>query len=139
MKLSEAARRAIDLAQRIQTYWNTELPKRLANYPIVGKGEDEGPPPPEEAELKQFLSGLPPETIYQLASIMNVGRRYFGPGEILEHFEETKANFGKPELAIGLLVANLSLAYYLGDGLDQLKRQGIDLDKLFRKTKATRR
>jgi len=67
MKLSQAAEKVISLATAIQEYWDRELPKRYANYPLVAPGEDSGPPPPEEAELREFLESLPTDDLHKLA------------------------------------------------------------------------
>src|SRR5438094_974080 len=59
MKLSEVAEQVIRLGRAANDYWETELPKRHPDYPLVRPGEDSGPPPPEEAELRTLLNKLP--------------------------------------------------------------------------------
>ena len=86
MKLSETAATVIDLATAIRDYWNTELPKRHRNYPVVSAGEDSGPPPPEEAKLRSFLEKLPDEEIYKLILLMYVGRGDFGTDDLAMHY-----------------------------------------------------
>ena len=58
MKLSEAANRVIELARKVRDYYAAELPKRHRHYPLVGFDEETAPPPPEEKELRDFLTRL---------------------------------------------------------------------------------
>jgi hypothetical protein len=88
MKLSETAARMVELATAIRDYWSTELPKRHLHYPIVSPGEDSGPSPPEEAELRDFLAGLSEEKIYKLLLLLYLGRGEFHAttsGRIIGH------------------------------------------------------
>jgi hypothetical protein len=130
MKLSKAAKQVIVLAKAIRKYWNTELPKRHAHYPVVSPGEDSGPPPSEQKELKDLLSKLPEDIIYKLALIMCVGRGDFGTDDLPGHYEALKATFGNPDRTASQMTAKASLADYLTDGLAELKKSGIDVDNL---------
>ncbi len=125
-KFSEAAAKVIALAQVIRSYWNEELPKRHPNYPIVDPFEDSGPPPPEEAELEEFLEGLPPNWIYQLILVMYLGRGDFGTPDLPAQFEYVKTMFRKPEWAISQMMGKGPLPRYLANGLDRLKRDKIN-------------
>jgi hypothetical protein len=61
MMFSQTAAEVIGLATAIRGYWNTELPKRHPNYPVVSLGEDSGPPPPpEEARLRGLRCVIEP-------------------------------------------------------------------------------
>jgi hypothetical protein len=130
MKLSQAAKKVIALAQAIREYWDAELPKRHPDYPLVHPGEDSGPPPPEEKKLRDFLSRLPEDVIYQLALIMDLGRGDFETNDLAGHYETLKETFGKPDRAASQMMAKAPLAEYLTDGLAQLKKNGIDVDHL---------
>jgi hypothetical protein len=130
MKLSEAAREVIDQARAIRAYWDAELPKRHPNFPLVNPGEDSGPPPPEEDELRKLLASLPAEDVYKLALMMHLGRGDFGTDELAENFENLKASLETPELAMTHLINKAPLAEYLSDGLEELERHGIDVDQL---------
>jgi hypothetical protein len=130
MKLSEAVQRTIDLATRIRQYWEAELPKRHPNYPLVNPGEGDGPPPPEEKQLRQFLAGLPEDLLYKLALLMHLGRGDFPVGELAERYEELKQDSEKPEWAVEHLVAKVALADYLTEGLEELKTNRINVDNL---------
>jgi hypothetical protein len=129
MKLSEAVKQAIDLATRIWQYWEVELPKRHPNYPLVNPGEDDGPPPPEEKQLRQFLAGLPEDMVYKLASLMYLGRSDFSVDGLTDCYEELK-RFGKPEWVVDQMMGKPALADYLSQGLEELKQNKINVDNL---------
>ncbi len=130
MKLSEAVGKVIDLARKIREYYAAELPKRHPNYPLVGADEESAPPPPEETELRQFLAGLLDETVYQLALIMYLGRGDFTVDELAACYDDLKRTFVHPEHAASQMIDKAPLADYLVDGLEELRKHGIDVDKL---------
>ena len=82
MKLSETVAEVISLAAAIRDYWNTELPKRHPNYPVVSLGEESGPSPPEEGELSRLFEGLSDEEVYELILLMYLGRGDFGTNDL---------------------------------------------------------
>jgi hypothetical protein len=43
------------------------------------RGEDSGPPPPEEKKLRQLLGSLPEDMVYKLLVIMHLGRGTLTP------------------------------------------------------------
>ena len=139
MKLSEAAAIVITLAQVIRAYWDTELPKRHPDYPIIGVDEDLGPPPPEEAKLKEFLASLPPEMLHQLLLIMYLGRGDFGTTDLAAQYEYLKSTFRNTDLAILQMMSKAPLARYIASGLEKLKRSKINPDKLFATVSRTRK
>jgi hypothetical protein len=130
MKLSEVAKEVIRLAEAKREYWDTELPKRHPDYPIVRDGEDSGPPPPEEAQLNKLLTSLPDDTIYKLILVMDIGRGFIGTQNLAEQFEQVKEDFAQPEEAVSLMMENVPLADELTDGLAKLRECGVDVDKL---------
>ncbi len=130
MKFSETVAEVIALATAIRNYWDTELPKRHPNYPIVSPGEDSGPPPPEEKKLRNLLASLPPDEIYKLALLMYLGRGDFGTDDLAGHYETLKRRLARPEGVVTQLIGKAPLADYLGDGLAELKKNGIDVDHL---------
>ncbi len=130
MKLSETAKQVIGLAEAIRNYWDTELPKRHPDYPLVHPGEDSGPPPPEQKKLDKLLASLPEDVIYKLALIMKIGRGDFGPDDLAGHYQALKETFVKPEWAASQMMEKAPLADYLTDGLTELKRNGINVDQL---------
>ena len=136
MKLSEAAARVITIATAIRDYWNTELPKRHPHYPVIGAGEDSGPPPREEAELNSFFSSLPEDDIYKLILLMYLGRGDFGTHDLAMHFRTVKDRFRKREWAISQMKGKAPLADYLADGIEELRKSGIDMDQLFAPVKS---
>jgi hypothetical protein len=129
MKLSEALQQTIDLATKIRQYWDIELPKRHPNYPLVNPGEDDGPPPPEEKQLRQFLAGLPEDMLYKLAMIMYFGRGDFPVEQLAERYEELRG-YGKPEWVVDQMVDKPALADYLSDGLEEFQQHKINVDNL---------
>jgi Protein of unknown function (DUF3775) len=130
MQLSKVAREVIRKAEAIRTYWDTELPRRHPDYPIVNLGEDSGPPPPEERELHEFLAGLPDELVYQLLLLTCLGRGDFGASDLASHYELLKGKFRKPREAVSWMMGKGPLAEYLVDGLAELKHSKIDVDKM---------
>lgn len=130
MKLSETAKEVITLAAAIRNYWDTELPKRHPNYPVVSPGEDSGPPPPEKKKLRDLLASLPEDVIYTLVLLMYLGRGDFGTDDLAKHYETVKQKFAKPDWAASQLMGKAPLADYLSDGMAELKKSGIDVDDL---------
>jgi hypothetical protein len=130
MKLSEAANRVIDLARKVREYYSSELPKRHPNYPLVGIDEESAPPPPEEMELRDFLRGLPVETIYQLVLVMYLGRGDFGTDQLAAYFKDLKDTFDNPDYAASQMMGKAPLAEYLADGLEELRKHHLNVDKL---------
>jgi hypothetical protein len=140
MSLSEAAKRVIDLARKVREYYTTELPKRHPNYPLVGPDEQTAPPPPEEKELRNYLGTLSDEMISQLILIMYLGRGDFGMEELPGYYEALRGTFGDPEHAAAQMMDKAPLADYLSDGLEELRKHKIDVDKMpLKKVKARKR
>src|SRR5713226_10279078 len=82
MKLSEAVEKVIGLAKDIREYWETELPKRHPDYPVMNPGEEELPPPPEEKKLAKLFASLPKDMVYQIGLLINLGRGDFDVREL---------------------------------------------------------
>lgn len=140
MKLAEAVDRVIGLANRIDDYYTVEEPKYHPNYPLVNDDEGEPPPPPEEKELSDCLASLPDEMIYQLLLIMDLGRTYFGTDELADYYERLKSGFeDKEEAASFLMKKTPTLAFYLSEGLEELRKHKINLDRLPLKKPSVRR
>jgi|HubBroStandDraft_6_1064221.scaffolds.fasta_scaffold18189_4 hypothetical protein len=130
MKFSKTAARVITLAGQVQDYWNTELPKRHPSYPIISPEEDSGPPPPQQAKLKELLASLSIEEIQKLIFLMYLGRGDFGTNDLATHYEAVKKRFRKPEQAISQMTGKVPLADYLADGMAELSKHGLDVDNL---------
>ena len=96
------------------------------------------PQPPEEKQLRDFLSTLPEETVYQLLLIMYLGRGDIGVANLGESEETLKQMFPKPEGAISQMMGKAALADYLEDGLEMLRRAGIKPNTMFAKAKRQR-
>jgi hypothetical protein len=130
MKLSEAANEVIRLANAIRAFWEVELPKRFRDYPVMHDGEEEGPPPAEAAELRDFLTSLPPEMLCQLVLLMYLGRGDFSPSKLGDSYEYVKDAFSEPSWAVSEMMDTAPLAEHLADGLAELKKHKIDVNKL---------
>jgi hypothetical protein len=139
MTISEAASRAIALASKVYDYYSTELPKRYPRYPLVDLDEESVPPPPEERELRDFLASLPAETVYQLLLLLYLGRGYFGMDELAGSYESLKSGYRDPQEASGQLLRAGSLAEDLADGLEELRKHNINVDRMPLKKVKTRK
>lgn len=130
MNVSAAANKVIDLAGKVRDYYETELPKRHPNYPLVGPNDASVPPPAEEKALSDFLAMLSEETIYQLMLIAYLGRGEFGMEDLALEYERLKDAFGDPAQAASEMMDYASLADYLSDGLAELRKHNINADKM---------
>jgi hypothetical protein len=130
MKLSEAVSKVIALARVIRTYWETELPRRHPDYPIVNPGEQPLAPPPEEKKLAKLFAGLPEDMVYQIGLLMYLGRGDFDIRELADHYKTVKENFDSPTALASQLIDKAPLADYLQDGLSELEKHNIDMDNL---------
>ena len=130
MKLSEAIEKVIGLAKIIREYWETELPKRHPDYPVMNPGEQPLPPPPEEKKLAKLFASLPKDTVYQIGLLMDLGRGFFSVSELADHYKRLKDDFDSPSDLAALLTGKVTLADYLEDGLAELKKHNIDVDNL---------
>lgn len=130
VKLSEIAREVINLADAASAYWESELPKRHPDYPIVHPGEDSGPPPPEEAKLQALLMALPADFLYKLALIRSIGRGDFGTDDLPGHYEALKKAVRKPARVAFQMMETVPLADDLADGLAELQKNHIDADTM---------
>jgi hypothetical protein len=145
MNFSEVVHKVIDLSGKIRDYYDTEMPKRFPNYPLInsaaGESEEDVPPPPEEKELSDFLASLPEETIYQLYLLMHLGRWEFSANDLAENYERLKKMVETAENAVFEMTAfDTTLGGNLLDGLEELRQHKINIDKMpLKKTKARKR
>lgn len=145
MNLSEAANRVIDLSRRIHDYYEAELPKRFPNYPLLEREEDldieEQMAPPEKTELQDFLATLPEETLFQLMLIRYLGRGEFGTNDLAVNYEKLKKKLDDAEHAVfDMMVFDTTVGEELSDGLEKLRKDNINVDKLpLKKAKARKR
>jgi hypothetical protein len=140
MNLSEAAYKVIDLARKVREYYDTELPKHHPKYPLIGLDEEGPPPPPEEKELRALLATFSDEMIYQLILIMYLGREDFNTDDLAGHYQGLKNTFGDAEHAIAQMMGKAPLADYLSDGLEELRKHNINVDRMpLKKVKVRKR
>jgi hypothetical protein len=140
MNLSEAANRVIDLAHKVREYYAAELPKRHPRYPLVDPDEESAPPPPEEKQLRAFLASLPEDLLNQLLLLMYLGRGDFGVDDLAGYYESLKGTFDGPEHAVAQMMDKAPLADYLSDGLEELRKHKINVNKMpLKKVEARKR
>lgn len=144
MKLSEAANKVIDLSRKVFDYYEAEYPKYYPNYPLVDSEEDvEGkkvPPPPEEKELREYLATLSEEMLHQLVLLVYFGRWEFGPERLAENYEKVKDRVGDAVQTASWMMHEVPLADELLDGLEELRKHHLNIDKLpLQKVKARKR
>jgi hypothetical protein len=135
MTIETAAGKALTIAEIIRDYWETELPKRHPKYPFVGPGADDGPPPPEEKKLRQFLTRLKGDTLYKLALVMYLGRGDIDKHELQSKYKEIREDFSTATRLISFMMDKASLADYLERGMEILRNENIDLNKMDLKTR----
>jgi hypothetical protein len=143
MTLSEVANRVIEHARKVHNYYDTELRKRYPHYPLIYPGEEDEesvPPPPEEIALKDFLGSLSEEMLYQLVLIMDLGRQQVETDNLAGYYESLRGEGSHPEYAVSQLMNSGPLAEVLADGLDELRKHHLNVDKLpLKKPKARKR
>jgi hypothetical protein len=130
MRFSELVHEIIRLGDASRTYWDRELPKHHAHYPVIGAGENPVPPPPEDAQIETLLKSEPDDQLFALALLMYVGRGDFSADHLQPAYQDVKEVLASRDLAIGQLTANKALAEYLTDALDEIHKRRIDLDSL---------
>jgi hypothetical protein len=129
MKLSAILKKVIGLSEAIRDYWETELPKAHPDYPIVRPGDKTVPPPPEEQQLRDFLTSLPEDVLEKLIVIV-LNWRGFGTTDLADDYRTMKERYDGPEELVSVLVDEVALGDDLIDGLAELKKKKIDVDKL---------
>jgi hypothetical protein len=130
MKLSEVVAEVIELASAIRNYWAHELPRLHPDYPMVRPDDAAEKPPKEEKQLKALLSKMPEDIVYQLALIMYLGRGDFDVSDLAGQYEALRENFDTPSAAISQMMEKAPLADYLMEGVEELKRNRLDIDNL---------
>ena len=131
MTFSRVVGRVIDVARRAATAADADLRRRHPRYPIVNAedlpgGAGEG----GTAELERMLGGLPAERVFALAYLMGVGRGEVGAAEAGSAMGQMKRAFRTPGAAAKRLASRAGLAEDLADGLAELARAGVDVDRL---------
>jgi hypothetical protein len=131
MKLATIVNKAVSLSEAIFQYWDRELRKRYPHYPLVYPGEEEndGPPPPQQKKLRELLASLPEEMLYKLALIKDVGTGLAKANDLQRGYETLREVWTNPAQLIEMLLER-PLYYDLPDGLERLKNQGIDPEKM---------
>ena len=130
MKLSELVREVIRLGDASRAYWDRELPKHHPRYPLIRAGEDSAPPSPEDAQIQALLTSLPENQLYALLLLTYVGRGDFSADNLPAAFQNMKETFPSRDLAVAQLTGSKTLAEYLTDAVDEIRKRRIDLDGL---------
>jgi hypothetical protein len=97
---------------------------------MIRAGEDSGPPPPEDAQIEALLKSLPEDQLYALILLMYVGRGDFSADHLLPAYQTMKETFPTKDLAIAQMTGKGTLAEYLTDALEEIKKRHINLDSL---------
>ncbi len=130
MKLSEVVREVIRLGDASRAYWDRELPKHHPHYPLVRAEENSAPPPPEDAQILSLLKSLPENQLYALILLTYVGRGDCSADDLLPAYQTMKETFPSKDLAIAQMTGNQTLAEYLTDAMEEVRKRHIDLDSL---------
>jgi hypothetical protein len=130
MKLSEAVRDIIRLGDASRAYWDRELRRHHPHYPMIHPGEDEPPPPPEDAQIQAVLNSLSEDQLYSLILLMYVGRGNYRTDQLPSAYQAMKESFPSKELIIGRMTGDTWLAADLADAMEQIKKHHIDPDNL---------
>jgi hypothetical protein len=129
MKLSTVVHKVIDLGHAIADWCEEELPKRHPNYPIINEGEEPSPPPPQQKTLRELLESLPEDMVWKIALIRNIGQRGIDPRGLQRQYEEVRERYDDAAEAIALMSGHPALGDDVEDGLAELKKHKIDVDK----------
>jgi Protein of unknown function (DUF3775) len=126
MTLAETVQRIVSLARAAR---EARIKAAAAGSPVLTSGyidmglDTTKPVARAEIELRQFLSGLPPDMVFTLTAIMYLGRGDFAAPDFQDHVKEAKLTFGDPNWAISLMLGKLSLPELLEEGLDKLGQE----------------
>lgn len=129
MELSEITAEVVRLGDAIRAYWDRELPKHFPNYPEADPLDPGPPPPAEEAVLRQFLFALPADQLSAVLAVMYLGRGDDRPERFEHLLSLVRRTFPEPGEAVAQLLGKAALSEYVSDGLEALRRAGIELDR----------
>jgi hypothetical protein len=129
MKLEKIVHDVVALVEKINKALDAELPKKYPEYPFVKQGEDVEPLP-KERELRNYLSKLSPDVVYNLTLLMYLGRGDFGADNLQQRKAEIKERFPKPEWAVSQMAGKAPLGEYLEHGVELLRDKGVTLEDL---------
>ncbi len=130
MKLASIVNKAVKLSEDLFRNWEIEERKRYPHYPLLYPGEEEeGPPPAQAKKLRELLAGLPEETLYKLALLKDVGDGAVKTNALQGGYQDLREVWDNPAELIEMLVES-PLDYSLPEGLERLKKAGLDLDKM---------
>lgn len=130
MKLSQAIQELTRLGNASRQYWDIELPKHHPRYPVIRAEDDSAPPPPEDAEIQALLESLPEDQLYVLLLLTYVGRGDFSAGDLSLAYQTMKESFPTKDLAIAQMTGQKTLAEYLTDAMEEIRKHHIDVDSL---------
>lgn len=130
MQLSHAVNKVIDLAHIVREHYAMKFPKGQKSASSVAVAKENIPAPPEENELREFLSGLAPEMIFRIMLIMCLGRGDFAATNLVGFYQTTLRSWGTPQAAIEQIMEKSWLPAYLVDGLEELRIHLFDVDNL---------
>ena len=97
---------------------------------MIRAEEDSAPPPPEDAQIQSLLRSLPEDQLYAIILLTYVGRGDFSADDIMHAYQAMKETFPSKDLAIAQMSGETTLAEYLTDAMEEIRRRHIDLDSL---------
>ena len=80
--------------------------------------------------MRELLNGLPDDMVYKLILIMYLGRGYFGTNDLARELEQIRQRWADRESAMALIMENTPLDAQLLDGLAELNKSKINVDRL---------
>lgn len=123
--------RTIALATRWRDEVNQTQPEVLTipspEADALLKALVEGPMPPAEAALREFLTSLPDDDVMKLQTLMYVGRPGGGDSFSAMHRHLLGVTPDKED-AVRTMVSKTPLSRYLIDGLEKALETGVDLE-----------
>lgn len=128
MTRTELIQELIRLGEISREYWSEELPKRHPKYPIVQEGEDSGPLPLADRQIRDLLQNLTESELYILLTLMYLGRGDFDLDHLKSGYAKMQRMFTKREMIIDQLAGKPGFSEYLMDAMDEIKQRHIDLD-----------
>lgn len=124
MRISEIAKRAIDLANELDSKVPAQGAGPLGTDAVLLLKQW----PADEYVLEEYLLSLSEADIYWLTTIMYIGRDDLKATDLSGSHEEVRWTFATPQLAAAQMAGKGRFADYLRDGLAAIVNAGIDLD-----------
>lgn len=86
------------------------------------------PPTAEETALRQYLEGLPNETVFLLTALAELGRGDYEADRLLDRYARMPLRYGEGPWAARMLSDKIPLPRQLESGVRKAQSAGIDLE-----------